>query len=324
MKLKHKILILCFSIFIKTKAQNLVPNGSFETYTTCPTGGSQINLAIPWQGVTTNSTDYYNACSNTYNVPSVGAGDWQYARTGVAYAGIWAINSYGGDYREYLQIKLDSTLIQDSCYLVEFYCNPIDAARYCVNKMGAYLSNTAVSAVGPLPNGLVLQYTPQIVSHGFLNDTLNWMRVGGYYKANGGERYITIGNFSTDSATDTLHLGGSNYDGAYYFIDDVTVKKLTGCDSTLSVPEFNNDVNFKLYPNPNDGNMIFEYSLATKSIGEFIIYDITGRVINKYKLNDGQTNLLNISESELRNGVYFYSVIIDYKVNAYNKIIIVK
>ncbi len=81
---------------------------------------------------------------------------------------------------------------------------------------------------------------------------------------------------------------------------------------------------FKLYPNPNDGNMIFEYSLEEQSSGTFILYDITGRVINKYKLTAGQSNELKISENELNNGVYFYSVIIDNSIKAYSKIVIVK
>src|SRR5438105_278491 len=63
-KMKHVyfLLILCVSFFVKTNAQNLVPNYSFETYTSCPTGSSQIYLAVPWKGVTTNSSDYFNVC----------------------------------------------------------------------------------------------------------------------------------------------------------------------------------------------------------------------------------------------------------------------
>src|SRR5688572_17362556 len=49
--------------------QNLVPNGSFETYTQCPNNSSQIYFATPWKGPTTNSSDYQNACSPGQNVP---------------------------------------------------------------------------------------------------------------------------------------------------------------------------------------------------------------------------------------------------------------
>lgn len=81
---------------------------------------------------------------------------------------------------------------------------------------------------------------------------------------------------------------------------------------------------YKLYPNPNDGNMIFEYSLSETSKGMFMLYDVTGRLINSYKLTEGGNNTLKISEDELQNGIYFYNVIIDNKVKAQSKIVIVK
>ena len=323
-KFNSILLTVIMSIAIHhSYAQNLVPNYSFETDTTCPTGSSQIYFATPWRGVTTNSTDYYNACNNgSCGVPSDGVG-FQYARTGVAYAGIYAIDIYSQNYREYLQVKLDSTLQHDSCYLVEFYCNLHNASGYVVNKMGAYLSNTAVSTVGPLPNGTVLQYAPQIESHQFLNDTLNWMRIGGYYKANGGEQYITIGNFNTDSTTDTLHILGNNYPGAYYFIDDVTVKKLAGCDSTASVPEYGIDKIFSLYPNPNNGRVLLSYSLKANDKAELLIYDITGKWVNTQQLNSAETQM-PISVELLTNGIYFYTIVVNNKIVKRDKLIIIK
>ncbi len=293
-----------------------MPNYSFEIYTSCPTASSQIPLAVPWQGVTTNSTDYFNACSSVYGVPS-GSG-WQYARTGNAYAGLWAINSYGGNYREYLQVKLDSVLQIDSCYLIEFYCNSVNWTRYCINKMGAYLSVTAVSNVGP---GSVLQYIPQIISHTFLNDTLNWMRVSGYYKANGGEQYITIGNFNTDATTDTAHVGGF-YDGSGYLIDDVTIIKVAACDTVNSVREYSNDLKFKLYPNPNNGSMQLNYTLDKNQEAVFLIYDILGKEQAVYNLQKNSTTL-SISEIGLSKGMYFYKVIVDDKIVKSDKMIII-
>lgn len=315
------VLILCIAT-LYGYAQNLVPNYSFEVYDTCPYNASQIYYAAPWQGVTTNSTDYFNACSSSRGVPSCGDG-WQYARTGIAYAGIYAINSYGGDYREYLQVKLDNTLQQDSCYLIEFYCNLVNYSSFAVSTMGAFLSTTAVSDVGPSTWGLVLQHTPQIVSNYLLADTLNWMRVGGNYKANGGEKYITIGNFSTDSASDTVHVVNNNYDIAYYLIDDVTVKKITGCDSTASVKEYGNDKIFSLYPNPNNGRMLLNYNLKANDKAELLIYDITGKWASTYQLNSSVTQM-TISDEQLSNGIYFYQIKVNDKMVQSNKLVIIK
>jgi hypothetical protein len=63
-KIGHILLIIILWTTVSSSyAQNLVPNYSFEVYDTCPYQGSQIYFAIPWKGVTTNSTDYYNGCS---------------------------------------------------------------------------------------------------------------------------------------------------------------------------------------------------------------------------------------------------------------------
>jgi len=74
--------------------QNLVPNGSFESYTLCPSNNSQIYRAAPWTGPRINSSDYFNACSPQYNVPHYGGINSNYpfylqAKDGVAYAGIF-------------------------------------------------------------------------------------------------------------------------------------------------------------------------------------------------------------------------------------------
>lgn len=304
--------------------QNLVPNSSFEIFTACPMGASELSLAVPWQGVTTNNSDYYNACgTGGTNVPNGGGGAFQYARTGVAFAGIWVINGFGGDYREYLQVKLDSILEQDSCYLIEFYCNLQNLSGYAVNKIGAYISNTAVNDVGPGTWGLVLQHTPQIISLSILTDTLNWMRISGYYNANGGEQYITIGNFSIDSATDTLHIGGNNYPGSYYYIDDVTVKKIAGCDTIDTVHEYNNGMVFNLYPNPNNGKILLNYSLNANDKAELLIYDSIGKLISTHKL-DSSSAQLTITDAQLSDGIYFYRIKVNNKIVQSDKLIIIK
>jgi hypothetical protein len=81
---------------------------------------------------------------------------------------------------------------------------------------------------------------------------------------------------------------------------------------------------FKLYPNPNNGNMNLIYTMETSSQGQFIVYDITGKVINTYVLQQGVKNQLFINETVLNNGVYFYKVIIDGILKASDKLIIIR
>ena len=65
-KLLHIVLILSI---LKVEGQNLVPNWSFETYTSCPSSSGQLPSAVPWVAQTSNSSDYYNACAALYSVP---------------------------------------------------------------------------------------------------------------------------------------------------------------------------------------------------------------------------------------------------------------
>jgi hypothetical protein len=62
--------VLCINYLY---TQNLVQNPNFETYSTCPTGASEVIKAIPWRDPTGTSSDYFNACASGYaNVPNCG------------------------------------------------------------------------------------------------------------------------------------------------------------------------------------------------------------------------------------------------------------
>jgi outer membrane protein OmpA-like peptidoglycan-associated protein len=89
-------------------------------------------------------------------------------------------------------------------------------------------------------------YTPQVLNpvSAPLTDTKNWQCVTGTFVAEGGEQFITIGNFNTaersgyvepDSLTRLLP-------GAYYYIDDIFVECLN-CSSPI-VDDMNVDSNY--------------------------------------------------------------------------------
>lgn len=301
LRIRSVIFILSVAAF-SCYAQNLVPNPSFETFTSCPTSASQISLALPWQGVTTNSSDYYHTCgSGGAGIPMSGP-NFQYARTGSAHAGIWIINGFGSNYREYLQVNLITPMQPDSCYIIEFYCNINAGSKWATSSIGAFFSNTAVSDVGSW--GLVLQYTPQITSSVILNDTAGWTRVSGYYQAAGGEEYMTIGNFSTDTISDTLSIGGS-YPGSYYFIEDVKVQKVIACDTTTTINEIVNVADFEIYPSPAPSE-IFISSKNIKLI-TIVFRDVWGRPLD-LRSDFFKENTFRIDTNTLPSGIYFIQI----------------
>ncbi len=224
-----KIILIFFLVSPFCKSQNLVPNWSFETYTLCPNAGSQLPSAIPWTAPVSNSSDYYNACApiGVLSVPNFGPGPryYQSAKNGNAYAAIYFLNGgFGADYREYAQVKLNDSLINNKCYYAEFYINLTKGIRFATNNAAAYFSNTPFTTVGV---AFPLGFPMHINRYGnpIIKDTLNWVQVAGIYEASGGEKYITIGNPKDDLNTDTMTASfiPGDYYGSYYFIDAVSV-----------------------------------------------------------------------------------------------------
>lgn len=220
--MKKTVSILLFiGLFFLGKGQNLVPNYSFEIYTTCPTASGQISYAFPWyDAIPTESADYFNACSSVVGVPKHGGIGYQYSNTGNGFSGIWVF-SPGANYREYLQVQMTNTLTTGSCYLVEYHVNLFNTMKYALKSVDSHFSTTAISSTG---TGDVLNLTPQIKKFGnsAITDTVLWTKISGIYVASGGEKFMTIGNFSDDLNIDTINTGSSYY-GSYYYIDDVSV-----------------------------------------------------------------------------------------------------
>lgn len=217
---KSCIVLILIIFSLRAYSQNLVPNPSFEIYTNCPTASSQIDYATPWIG-TNNSTDYYNSCapSNFYNVPYQSTYSYQLAKTGNSFAGIWAMNGFT-NYREYLQVQLLDTLISGSCYKVSFYVNLHNYMRWGINNLAAHFSST-----GFITTGSPAFLNPNIYKfcNPLITDTANWVEIAGIYYSNGGEDYLSIGNFKDDNNTDTVMSNSSGFGGGYYYIDDVSI-----------------------------------------------------------------------------------------------------
>jgi hypothetical protein len=264
----------CCLITASEYAQNLVPNPSFETYTTCPTASSQIYYAVPWTGPTTNSTDYFNACSPTRGIPSVAGGYYQWPRTGNGYAVFWAAFN-GVNYREYLQAPLTNSLISGNCYYIEFYTNLANYVDVAVNNIAAHLSDTVYNVNSTFP-GAVLNLTPNALKFGnpIITDTLNWVKVSGIYTATGGEDHIIIGVFTDDAHTDSVHVVGyGGYYGGYYYIDDVSV---ISTDSMSLAPFAGNDTTIAIGDSVFIGRQLYGLNCNWYSNNVLIDTNISG------------------------------------------------
>ena len=218
-------------------AQELLSNGDFEQYSSCPSRPSQIRLCRGWMNVVM-SADYFNACFDLrpgainvfykMGVPKNLVG-LQPARSGRGYAGIAAYPSGNG--YAYLAARLKRPLAKDSVYYVEFYAS----SQYnSISFMGCHLSATLFKS---LPDHLKrLQASrPQVLNPPGRCLCGGWVKVSGTFTAQGGESYIYIGAFApagghtvckAGTAVPQMEdrTGNSINEGAYYFIDDVSVR----------------------------------------------------------------------------------------------------
>ena len=234
------IIVLFFST--ESIAQyNLVSNASFENYSSCPSASNQLTLSVSWINPTSaGSPDYFNSCSGLVGVPyccSTICPCFQYAKTGSAYAGLYPYSGTASNLREYIQTQFITPMTNGKCYYIGFYTNVANWCGLACNKLGAYLSNSAVNLVGPT---FLLNYTSQVKSFNniIIKDTLSWHLISGVFQAVNNEQFIAVGNFNNDATTDTLTFNSTalapKY--SYYFIDDVFV---TPIDSILGgMPAF--------------------------------------------------------------------------------------
>jgi gliding motility-associated-like protein len=315
---------LCLFFFVQSEAQNLVANPSFEVQPTCPTWAGQIYYAAGWfqplryvgfDITTSSSTELYDSCTTntTIAVPN-NQGGHQLARTGTAYAGFGAGYPTTNNSREYLETGLSSSLIAGETYCVEFYVSLADSSRTATSNLGAYFSND--SLIYDSTSWWCIPVTPQVnnLSTNIITDKNNWVQVSGNFVAQGGERFITIGNFIDSSNGTYMNIptsGAGAFPVSYYYIDDISVFR---CLDT--VPVIIEDPNNFYVPNafsPNDdGNNDFLF-VRGRNIDQlsFTVYDRWGqRVFETHNINEGWDGRYNGEQME--NAVFVYYLTLTY------------
>lgn len=211
-----------------TFAQNLVPNGSFEIYTSCP-DGEEIDNVPPWSNPPNNiqSPGYFHPCDppGGYSVPYSGLG-FQYPLSGDAYIGLVVYSRDNPAGREYAFTKLYCPLEAGVTYKAGFFTNRPNVPQCATDRLGMYIGDTIYDD----GSGILNMYEPQVenMPGNILNDTVNWVEITGTFIAQGNEKYLCIGSFEADSNTMVLDSVGSagNFTAAYY-IDSVYIIPLT-------------------------------------------------------------------------------------------------
>ncbi|MCE3259245.1 MAG: OmpA/MotB protein [Bacteroidetes bacterium] len=191
--------------------KNLVPNGSFENYRK---KSDNIRQAIPWQAIA--SIDYYHNPLTNDTTAQKGAYD------GTAYTGF----RFQKRYKEFLQVKLAEPLHRGTTY------------EFTMKMRLAFWSNAVLRSWGVLfskagyrrqADAIKSNMIDTVTKKGGLMQGFQWFTFHGYYKADGGEKYLTIGNFAPEIKKDMvrMNLFKLGFKESYYFVDDISLVKYT-------------------------------------------------------------------------------------------------
>lgn len=207
---------------------NLVPNPGFEDHKTVPCYWTQQAVKFneevmsDWSSPTETTPDLYStkADADCWTNPAKRTGGKAAPRSGNAMAGI-KVRGKGNTptfWHEYLQVTLPEKLQAGTNYIVECWALRANFSEHASSNIGLYLSPVPVKTRDNLP----LYFTPHVNADEVVKGT-RWKKITGVVKAQGTEQYLLIGNFYSDEAT-AFEQQDKGERGAYYFIDDVSVR----------------------------------------------------------------------------------------------------
>jgi gliding motility-associated-like protein len=203
--------------------QNLILNPGFEDIFTCPDHSGQLTNAVSWINPNPKSPDLYHRCvgQDCVNLPFVCIPDnWvgnQSPFAGAAYAGLFV--GGGNPNREYMQVPLQASLKPGETYVLTYRLSLADSYSHAIDRMGVYFSKEPVFGDGRL------DLTPQSTSPPgvFLSDKTGWIEVQDTITADGGEAFLTIGNFYDEANTQFIDGLGGERASAYYYFDEFSL-----------------------------------------------------------------------------------------------------
>jgi outer membrane protein OmpA-like peptidoglycan-associated protein len=189
--------------------KNLVPNGSFENYR--KKSGS-IKQAIPWSQIA--SVDYYQSPLTNDTTSQKGA------KSGDCYIGL----RFQKKYKEFAQVKLADALHRGTIYEFEMFIRLAFWSNASLKSFGALFSKTGYKS---LADALKVSLVDSICKKGGFINGYQWFKISGKYQADGGEKYLTIGNFAPNVKKDMIKIDKFKFGfkEAYYFVDDISLIK---------------------------------------------------------------------------------------------------
>lgn len=242
---------------------NLLPDPSFECYSECPSNVNTTTLQqLEYWDQTLGTPDYYNSCSIIMSVPDNIMGT-ENAKTGFGYVGMYLydkgnyrefltakldrplIKQRTYIINLYVALSENSGLATDAFEFLfttkapDFSKNDSSAALPYLDTAQNFNQNINSKADTSNFDNIITQITeieideaevlngikPSAINEkGKYGDTYTWKKICAVYTADGGEEFITLGNFNSDKNMSLKIVNKQAGAFAYYFIDDFTVE----------------------------------------------------------------------------------------------------
>ncbi len=208
-----RLVLTCFLVFslcIKVNSQiaNYVDNGGFEKYHNCsPTNSLLIAIVNTYgwdeiDGVFGSRWIHYCYGAVPYNNYF-----YNYPMSDSAYLlfDAFCLNCSFAGSRTNVRNTLKSPLVAGRTYCVKFYINTSDVSAHSIDAIDAYFGGDELDTITKAH--LPLSYlSPQVSNpaYNYLTDTVGWTAITGTFAAQGGEKYMVIGNLRSNIATNSV------------------------------------------------------------------------------------------------------------------------
>ena len=233
------LLLLIFLVnAYQAQVANLVENGSFEIIKGKVKGLGCVDASADWKNVTNAKADLF---VKENKLPIVLTSGNSYGKEepkeGDNYAGLVVYSPKDKIARNYITSPLTQPMLKGKKYCVSMYISLAEGSKYATNNLGINFhkkqpkqeeAKTIVEKTAILHNQAKM-----------VNATYGWEKVCGTYISEGGEEFITIGNFTaTDKSKIEKTLKIKDYKGvisefAYYYVDNISVvmvEQKSACD----------------------------------------------------------------------------------------------
>jgi len=286
--------------------QNLVINGSFEDFVSCPDDQYEIDQAEPWKsyGFT---PDFFHVCdeTNTAGVPYSSIYGYQQPLVGEGQAGFIALGFVNN--HEVIGAPLSENLIVGNEYYVSFYVSRGFGGGFhsncncAINNIGLKFLTEEYSINEPLP----IDNQADILYEEVIIDTVGWTHVSGWFTADVAYSHIAIGNFFDAENNIIENYNDEQFYKTYYFLDEVCISDdASDClIPTSTQTQSKRESLMRIFPNPNEGS--FQLN-SEKGVTEYSIQNLAGQVMISKRIASSQNVI--IDASDLPAGIYLISV----------------